>query len=219
MKIIEVRTRRKSLYALVLSESVEEDGAKFDDSGYLLIDRTAFDETGYAAGSELGCEELSELINTSAYYRARERALYYLSNRDYGQKEMVKKLRREFGEQAASAAAERMVELGFIDDESYATRYAEIMLNVKAWSPSKTIRELTVKGIDRDIAEQAVAAVDCDPRDMIRELIDKKYAHILATNDPKAVIRVTNALARKGYLFSDIRTVISHYCDGDEFYD
>lgn len=219
MIILDVRTRRRSLYALLLSETVEEDGAKFDDSGFLLIDRTAFDETGLKSGCEIDDEQLSELIEKSAYYRARERALYYLSNRDYAEKEMSDKLRREFGHKAAERAAARMVELGLIDDERYAFRYAEVMLNVKVWSPSRAVRELTLKGIDRDTAEQAVSAAGRDARDLIRELIDKKYAALLASGDKKAVSRVINALARKGYSFSDIRSVISDYCDGDGFYD
>lgn len=219
MKILDVRTRRRSLYALVLSETVEEDGAKFDDSGCLLIDRTAFDETGLIPGCDIDFERLIELIERSAYYRARERALYHLSSRDYAEKEMTDKLRREFGQQAAEAAAARMVELGLIDDEKYAGRYAEIMLNVKMWSPSRAIRELALKGIDRDTAEQAVCAVNRDARDLIRELLDKKYAAMIASGDKKAVNRVINALVRKGYSFSDIRSVISNYCDGDGFYD
>ena len=67
------------------------------------------------------------------------------------------------GEEAASAAAKRMVELCLIDDEGFADRYAEIMLNVKGWSPSRAIRELVLKGIDRDYAEQAVASVGVSP--------------------------------------------------------
>ncbi len=219
MKILDVRTRRKSLYALVLSENPDFDGANTDENGYLLIDRTAFDESGFLSGNDISDNELEELIFTSAYYRARERALYYLSNRDYAEKEMAKKLRREFGEDAANAAAKRMVELCLIDDESYASRCAEVMLNVKRFSPSRAVRELVLKGIDRDQAEGAVAAVGVSPCDMIRDIIDKKYAAVLSDGDPKAINRVVNALARKGYSFSDIRSVISHYCDdSEEFY-
>ncbi len=219
MKILEVRTRRKSLYAVALSEKAELDGANYDEYGYLLLDRTAFDESGYEAGSGLSDDALFELIFTSAYYRARSRALYYLSNRDYAEKEMAKKLRREFGEAAANAAAKRMVELCLIDDESFASRCAEIMLTVKGWSPSRAVRELVLKGVDRDTAEGAVAAVGISPSDQIRDIIDKKYAALVLSGDPKAVNRVINALARKGYSFSDIRSVIGDYCDTGEMYD
>lgn len=219
MKILDIRTRRKSLYALVLSEKPDFDGAKLDENGYLLVDRTAFDESGYAVGNDIPDSETEKLIFTSAYYRARERALYYLSNRDYAEKEMAQKLRREFGEEAASAAAKRMVELCLIDDEGFADRYAEIMLNVKGWSPSRAIRELVLKGVDRDYAEQAVASVGVSPKDLIRDIIDKKYARLVCSGDPKSVTKAVNALARKGYSFSDIRSVIADYCDTDEMYD
>ncbi len=219
MKILEIRTRRKSLYALILSEKPDFDGAKCDENGYLLIDRTAFDESGYAAGNDISDSDMEELIFTSAYYRARERALYYLSTRDYAEKEMAKKLRREFGEEAANAAAKRMVELCLIDDESFALRYAEIMLNVKGRSPSRAVRELVLKGIDRDYAEYAVSSVGVSPKDLIRGIIDKKYARLVTSGDKKSVTKAVNALARKGYSFSDIRSVISEYCDTDEMYD
>ncbi len=218
MKIVDIRTRRRSLYALVLDDGFEQDGAKFDDNGYLLIDRGAFDESGLSVGSVLDDDRLAELVRCSAYYRARSRALYYLSSRSFAEKEMADKLKREFGAEAATAAAKRMTELGLIDDGEYAERCAEIMLNVKAWSPSRAVRELTLKGVDRDIAEQAVGRVGCDPCEMIAKLIEKKYAAQLETRDPKAINRVANALARKGYSFSDIHSVIGRYYD-DRFYD
>lgn len=219
MKIIEIHTRRRSLYAIAFDELIDNEEAKLDEGGYLLIDRTAFDETGYSVGRELIDDEVNELISNSAYYRARERALFHLSRRDFAEKEMADKLRREFGETAAKAAAARMVELGLIDDERYAERYAEIMLNVKAWSPSRAVRELVLRGIDRDFAMNAVDAVNRDPKDMIRQLIDKKYAVKLATGGQKAAASVSNSLARKGYLFSDIRSVIGEYLNENELYD
>ena len=219
MKILKIHTRRRSLYAIAFDELIENEEAKLDESGYLLIDRTAFDETGYAVGRELCDDELCELIFRSAYYRARERAFYHLSRRDFSKKEMADKLRREFGDSAAKAAADRMVELGLINDESYAERYAEIMLNIKQWSPSRAVRELVTRGIDRDFAKSAVDAVNRDPKDMIRQLIDKKYAQKLATGGLKAAASVSNSLARKGYLFSDIRAVIGEYLNENELYD
>ena len=219
MKILKIHTRRRSLYAIAFDELIENEEAKLDQSGHLLVDRTVFDETGYAVGRELCDDELCELIFRSAYYRARERALYHLSRRDFAEQEMADKLRREFGDAAAKAAAARMVELGLINDESYAERYAEIMLNVKQWSPSRAVRELTMRGIDRDFAKSAVDAVNRDPKDMIRHLIDKKYASKLATGGLKAAASVSNALARKGYSFSDIRAVIGEYLNENELYD
>lgn len=219
MKILKIHTRRRSLYAIAFDELIENEEAKLDQSGYLLVDRTVFDETGYAVGRELYDDEFCELIFRSAYYRARERALYHLSRRDFAEKEMADKLRREFGDAAAKAAAARMVELGLINDESYAERYAEIMLNVKQWSPSRAVRELTMRGIDRDFAKSAVDAVNRDPKDMIRQLIDKKYASKLATGGIKAAASVSNSLARKGYSFSDIRAVIGEYLNENELYD
>lgn len=220
MTIIEVRTRRKSLYALVLSEPIEDSRANLDDSGYLLIDRKAFDESGYRAGSDISYEELDELIYMSAYSRACGRALYYLSRRDWAQKEIADKLTREFGAEASNAAAERMVELSLIDDERYAARCAEILLLSKGVSPSYAVRELCAKGIDRDVAESAVSEVGTDSCETINRLVETKYARLLADGTEKSRNRVFNALARKGFSYSDIRCVIDRFVsDDDRFCD
>ena len=56
---------------------------------------------------------------------AKESAMRLLERRDYGRDELLARLvEKGFGEEEAAAAADRCVELGFINDENYAAMVA-----------------------------------------------------------------------------------------------
>jgi regulatory protein len=220
MTITRVAKRRKKLYALFFSQPVGEiPGAEFGDSGEMMVDMRAFDESPFFEGCELDYDDLAQLAALSKLFRAKERAVYLLGIKDYSKKGMADKLRREFGDEAAQAAADRCEELGFIDDERFAERMAEQLINVKRVAPRQAVYLLTSKGVPRDIAEAAVSEIQADPKRQIAELIEAKYLIKLSGGDEKSINRVINALARRGFSFSDIRSVIREYSDSDELYD
>ena len=106
--------------------------ALYIDGEYAVtVDTMTFLSTGKKVGSEITDEELYELIETSKFNRAKEKALYLIEYRNRTKKELSDKLIPLFGESASTLAIERLEELGLINDESYARVYAEILLNKK----------------------------------------------------------------------------------------
>ncbi|MCI8359852.1 MAG: regulatory protein RecX [Clostridiales bacterium] len=226
MKIISVAKRRRSLSALGLtpfpdltflegvmveSPRPRQKGEEPEGDPKLLLDGELCMRKGLKPGMELDEAALAALVAESAGTRARSKALWLLSRRDYGEKELADKLQREFGEQAAGAAARRMAETGLIDDRRYAGYLARQLLEVKRVSVKQAVYQMTAKGIDRELAEEAAAALAPDPKEQIRAVLRQKYARDLTSE--KGVRRAVAGLARKGFAFSDIKTVLREEAD------
>ena len=167
-------------------------------------------------GQEIDDEKLHELITASDTKRAKDKAMWLISYRDHSKNELIEKVSKHSSKDAAIKAVERLEELGLVNDENYARRYATDLLNLKKLSPSGAVRKLIEKGIDRELARDTVDSLECDVEDNIHSIINKKYAHALA--DEKGRRRCVNALMRLGYSYSDIKSAINQY-ESIEDYD
>jgi regulatory protein len=200
MKITEIRPRRKGLSALFI-----------DGEFAMALDTQTLLEQRIDVGKELDDEELHELITLSNERRAKEKALWLISYRSHSKKELRDKIRRTCDAEAADKAVERMEELGLVNDEDFARRYAEQLLYGKRLSKRAAFYELRRKGIDQATAEEALAELDVDVHEQIRTLIAKKYHNI---NDEKIRRRAVAALQRLGYGWEEIKAVLEEYADG-----
>ncbi|MGN0452912.1 MAG: regulatory protein RecX [Ruminococcus sp.] len=167
-------------------------------------------------GVELTDEELYALIEESDTHRAKEKALWLISYRDHSSGELKKKLSKDYSDTAAEKAIERMEELGLINDEAFARRYAS-ELHSKHCSPSDIRQRLREKGIDRELAAEIAEELEIDPHEELRAIIEKKYLRSLS--DEKGIRRTTAALQRRGFAWQDIKQVLEEYTqnDYDEF--
>ncbi|MBR5773935.1 MAG: regulatory protein RecX, partial [Clostridia bacterium] len=126
------------------------------------------------------------------------------------------KLMRKTSKENARSAVEKMEELGFIDDESYARTYAEELWTRRHFARSRIRHELLSKGVDREIADNVIAELDGDERERIRIVIEKKYLSRMATEKGRNTL--FSLLVRLGYTYSDIRSVMNEFKD-IEFYE
>ncbi|MEG1887024.1 MAG: regulatory protein RecX [Oscillospiraceae bacterium] len=211
MIIVSISTRKKSLYALQFSEELDpsELGAMTDCMGLLTLNRDTCSQYGLKENMEISQETLLEIIEASYVARAKSRAMWYIERSDCSKKQLIQKLGRAFPLSAAVAAADRMEELGFIDDERYAKHLAEVYLTERRVAPRKAEYMLVTKGIERDTAAEAVGQIETDSVDIICELIERKYKNKLS--DEKLIQKTIAALARRGFSYSDIRTAIQKY--------
>ncbi len=197
MLISAIKPRRKGLSALFL------------DGEYVCeLDTQTLIENRFDVGREIGDDELHEIIALSNERRAKNKALWLISYRDHSKKELKDKIKRTCDEASAEKAVERMEELGLVDDEDYARRYAKKLLSQKKMTKRAAMFELSRKGIDKETAEAALDEIDVDYRENIREIIDRKYPNI---SDEKIKRRAVAALQRLGYGWDDIRTVLEEY--------
>lgn len=185
------------------------------------LDTETLQRAGVRLGKELSDEELFQLREESETRRATERALYILERRNHFRKELEEKLRRSFSSTATQNAAERMIELGLVDDAAYARDFARRLLLRKGFSQQRVRMELCQRGLDRElageIAEELALEFAPDPTDKIVELLERKYPN--AGQDEKQHRRAVNALLRLGYRLSEIRQALSRMDETIEIYE
>ena len=175
------------------------------------LDTRTLQEEGIRKGVEVSDEQLHNLVIMSEHRRAKEKALYFLGFRDHTRKELFNKLKRTESENAAEYAVNKMIELGFVDDERFARNYAEQLITVKHLSIRGVRQKLFEKGVERDIIDEDLEEFEIDPQENIRALIERKYERYL--NDEKGVKKTVSALQRMGYNWSDINAVIREYTE------
>ena len=202
MIITDIKKGKKRLNAVYI------DGEFFNN-----IDRYILDISGFSVGSEVSGAELKLLESKSNNRRAYSKALYLLGFRDYSEKEMQNKLKLDFTDDAIENTIEKLKEQKLLDDEKFASKYADVLIFEKKFSKKMAVYELTKEGIDKQISESIVDDIDVDEKDQIMDLISRKYKD--AYNDEKVKRRAIAFLQRHGYKIHDIFDVINNGDDGD----
>ena len=131
----------------------------------------------------------------------RRKALALLERRDYGAAELTEKLVEKGAERAdAEAAAARMVEYGFINDENYAAMVARHYA-AKGCGPARIREELRRRRLDRELWD---AALDAAPENS--EAAYRLFAAKMRGGcDKDAVRKASAALIRRGFSWDDVR--------------
>lgn len=155
-------------------------------------------------GMEVDTAALSELFSQKLRRDTRERAYRLLSNRAHSKKELYDKLMRDAPPEVCSEIIEMLSEVGLLNDEVYAVQLAEYYLQRKRIGVRKAIMEMQRKGIDRVLAEEALSSCEVDTVSQICAVIEKKYYN-RDLNDFRERQRVTAALSRLGFIYSDIK--------------
>lgn len=201
MLITAIEPRKKALSALYL-----------DGEFVMNLDTRTLIENRFDVGAQITDEQLKQVIELSNERRAKEKALWLISYRDHSKKELEDKIRRTCDKESAEKAVERMEELGLVNDEVYARRYAQKLIFTKRMSKKTAVFELLRKGIDRELADEIIEEIEVDNCDQIRAVIEKKYRCI---SDEKTKRRAFSALQRLGYGYDDIRKVLNEYTEED----
>lgn len=203
MQITAIEPRRKGLSALYI-----------DGEFALKLDAEVLIALRFDVGREITDEELHECIEASQLKRCKDKAMWLISYRDHSRKELIDKLRRDYSEESCIKTADRLGELGLIDDSRFAKRYTADLINIKHLSERGIRQKLREKGIDRDLIDEVVDELSIDEEEQIRAIIEKKYARVLS--DEKGQRRAANALARLGFSYQDIKSVMSEYIEDIE---
>lgn len=198
--------------ALVPSQKVQgrwlltfEDGTKLK-----LTDKEMVDFSLYQ-GLDVPPAALEQLKEAAGETAACRRAANILSARPLSRRELEKRL-LEKGEtpQHAAAACDYMERLGYLNDEQYAKTLAQYYVN-RGYGPRKVRDELYRRGVPREFWDGALE--DLEERD---DALDRFVASKLArveSPDRKDLKRVSDALMRRGYSWSDISAALRRYTD------
>ncbi|MBL0004480.1 MAG: regulatory protein RecX [Actinomycetales bacterium] len=128
-------------------------------------------------------------------------ALRVLALRPHSRVELERKLaRRGCDPQVAAEVLDRLTEVGLVDDAAYAHLLVQSRSRTNGLSGVALRRELREKGVDDDLAKDAVGALDDETeRARAEELVAKKLRTMGGLDPQVQARRLAAMLARKGY--------------------
>ncbi len=189
--------------------------------------------------AELTEEALAEFERTVFLPRAKRRALMLLGKKEYTSREMTKKLTTDgYPDSVTEAVLFWLSELHYVDDMSFAERYAFSLLS--RHSEREILQKMQLKGFEKDLVKEALVAAKeryreehsggytvwgrdeggetfSPEQEAIRTFLRKK-GYRPETTDEEKKRKLVMSLYRKGFLLSDIRAVIGEF-EGDTEFD
>ena len=132
---------------------------------------------------------------------ARKILLDQLTGQARSRKELSDKLAsRNVPAEIAIALLDRFEEVGLVDDEAFARSWIASRQPGKGLARRALAQELRRKGIDDEVARDALDEVDpADEESAARALVRKKLRTLSRVDDTTATRRLVGMLARKGY--------------------
>jgi len=179
-------------------------------------------DLGIRIGKEYTEKELVELEQESQFGKLYARTLEYTMMRPHSAKEIrdylwrktrdtkVKsrvsgelKTRKGVSQELADRVYDRLVEKGYVSDESFARYWVENRNLAKGSSQRKLIAELRAKGVEQTIIDAALSGTERSDEDELRKIIAKKGKRY---PDEQKFIQY---LARQGFSFDDIKSALA----------
>lgn len=158
-------------------------------------------------GRELTGEEGERLLSSARRSGLKEKALELLSRKPMSRRELEIKLEQwEAGEEERSEICCRLEELGFLDDGRYACQVVRHYA-AKGYGVRRLRDELYRRGVARELWDEALEQCE-DCSEQLDAFLEKK---LKGSCDPKEIKRASDALARRGYSWSEIREALHRY--------
>lgn len=211
----------------------------FEDGSLVRIREGDVVSLGLYAGKELSDEEGASLCACEERAKLYERALGLLSMRPMSRKELLDKLcaprrqrrekypydklddepapeliqaQREALREQAEAVADRLTDLGLLDDGEYA-RTVMRHYAAKGYGPRKIRDELYRRGIPREYWEDAMSELEPDTEQIDRLAWQKLRGAELTRENLK---KTSDYLARRGYGWEEISAALERIREGAE---
>ena len=128
-------------------------------------------------------------------------ALRYLGMRAHSRLEIEQKLaRRGFEAAEIQEALERLDSAELLDDRAFASELTRSLLSSKSASRRQVERQLAMRGVSKEDAQQALAGITVDgERDRAEQLARKKMRQLLQVSKEVRWRRTLTFLARRGF--------------------
>lgn len=229
--VLEVREKTGRKYTLFL------DGERYCRCYPGDLRALGFSDFSEGQETEVTGERLAELERTVFLPRAKRRSLMLLGKKEYTERELMKKLAADgYPESVTKAVLSWLSELHYVDDCSFAERYAFSLLS--RHSEREIIQKMQQKSFEKDVIKDALTAAKeryreehsdrnndigsdeggrtfSTEQEAIRTFLRKKGYRPEATDTDKRK-KLMMSLYRKGFSMSDIRAVLG---ECEEEYD
>lgn len=161
-------------------------------------------------GRELTDTQVLELRRAGQLNSAKATAAQMMGAKPMSRGELIQKLRSK-GEDpaAAEAAADRLEELGVVNDAAYAALVVR-HYSGRGYGVKKLESELYRRKVPREYWAEALQEA-ADPDDTIDRLIQQKLRHKTASLEEKELGKLQNFLLRRGFSWSEVREGLARY--------
>ncbi|MBJ6765325.1 regulatory protein RecX [Myxococcaceae bacterium JPH2] len=155
-----------------------------------------------------------ELEGPEAVNRATDACLRLLSVRARSRHELLLALERKgYAAPVRDAVLERLLALGYVDDERFAQERARALLERGKFGPRAVLQRLQAHGLAPEVARRAVGAasgeVEFDAEATARQVLTRRGL-LGRTLDAKEVARAARLLTSRGFSPDVIRAVLGH---------
>ncbi|MBQ7718238.1 MAG: regulatory protein RecX [Clostridia bacterium] len=111
------------------------------------------------------------------------------------EKQIIEKLvKKGYDEEKVREATEYYRDLGYIDHADYARRFVSDSVKLKGYGPERIKRELIMRGVEAEIAENALDGIEYD----LPALVRKKFK---SCSDEKERQKIINYFIRRGFSY------------------
>ena len=159
------------------------------------------------AGVSLPLSAWEQIKAEEEYRKAKERALYLLDYKDYSYVELFHKLEKNYSEETCYRVMDKMVELGTINDRRYAAGLARHYIEVKKFGRYKAYQQMKLKGLTKEVIDEALDKYEDGTYDRLRELAEKKIGKYIDADNGMAKLK--NYLIRQGYSYDLVKEVVN----------
>jgi regulatory protein len=132
--------------------------------------------------------------------RALELAYRYLNRRERTVEEVRRYLSdRDLDGASVQEALQELIEQGYLDDARFARLYVQDKRELEQWGSERIRRGLQTRGIDRDLAAEALQAVEGEAGDCQRaiDLLRRRFPE--RPSDRRSRERALGVLVRRGF--------------------
>ena len=178
-----------------------------EDGSVLRVGENEVVQFSLCRGKTLTEELAQQLLDSARRSGLKEKALTLLARKPHSRKELERKMGEwEAAEEEINQICQRMEELGFLDDRRYA---AQVVCHYsgKGYGARRLRDELYRRGIDRELWDEALEQ-GMAPGDAIDEFLEKK---LKGSREAKELKKASDALARRGYSWSEISEGLRRY--------
>ena len=158
---------------------------------------------------ELTDAELKELRSAAALSHTKDRALRIINARAMSEREMYDRLvEKGESEQNAAAAVAWLLDLHFLNDADYAAAVARHCA-AKGYGERRVRDEFYKRKIPRELWDAAME--ECPEEDDTLDRLLRARLRGADVSDRAALKRATDALARRGFGWDEIRAAVERY--------
>jgi regulatory protein len=174
---------------------------------YIVDTNVAYD-SGIAPNLTLEQAEIQSLLDADDLLAAKQVATRQLSYRPRSVSELRQTLaQRGFGPKIIDQVIERFRELGYLDDADFARRWIQTREQLAPRGTRLLKQELRQKGIDADLAEEALADADLDELETATRIAERRLPKLTGLDRDTQRRRLASYLERRGFSHDIVRQI------------